>query len=170
MRLLATCLGILATTSCAGKMVHRRVADDKEARGIRYFDVANYDLQVFRRDHLQNGMAVFVPVGEPKAMQLADISSLLEASYSGKLFGSVNFQIDLNADGTLKQAILKNTGKGASGAVDAANAALETVRDLEKTKQQAEIDEIQRQIDLIKKTQELQDLKSPPPPDDQPQP
>jgi hypothetical protein len=161
--ILASSLVLLVyTLGCSGTMKHDVVSDDRKANGIRYFPYGMYELQVFyvkretrnSAEHIQ-----YIPVGDRQIVDIPDPHRLLEANYEGVPFGSVNFQVKLNKNGTLKQVELKNQANAAAEALNAANTALSTPEDAKKAKMQKELDDLNLQIELIKARRDLEELK-----------
>ncbi len=149
----------LAGTGCAGQMSHTKVTDDAAAKGIRYFGSASYEISVFRRVETAPRVFVYERVGDSRIATLADTSTLMNASYSSTSFSSQEFTVQLNKDGTLKSAKLEAQGSHpVAAAADAASAVLTKVDEIEKAKAKAEVDDKQRQVDLLTLQHKLDNL------------
>lgn len=150
---------VVMGAGCSGTLVNQRATDESKADGIRYFDSAMYELQVF--EVVDKGKQ-FRPVGDRRIVTMADKAKVNQVNYKGSYFSSVNFTVNLNKDGTLKTVGLHNQGSAEADAVSAANAVLSTVRDFKSTQQQKQIDDMQREINLINTRKQLEDLKKGP--------
>jgi hypothetical protein len=149
----------LGSMGCSGQMFHQKVTNEAEANGIRYFGTASYEVGVFRRVENAREEVTYERVGDTRVITLADTTNLMSASYSATGLTSQEFTVQLNKDGTLKSAKLEAQGSNpVAVAAGAASTALTTVDELGKARTKREIEDTQRQVDLLTVQKKLDDL------------
>jgi hypothetical protein len=85
-----------------------------------------------------------------------DRAQLWETRYRGALFVSDNLSIAVGEKGVISSIGLNNAGtNSAVGILHAIQKGVETQRDFDKTREQAQIEELDRQTRLIKAEEEL---------------
>lgn len=125
-----------------------------DAKGLRYFKPVRVEVTLYR---IMNNK--INRIGDVITDVVSDKCQLWEVEYTGALFVNENLVLALSDKGAVKSIGLSNSGSTpAAGTLQAIQKGLETQRDFDKTRDQARIDELNREANLIKAADELRDL------------
>jgi hypothetical protein len=169
MKLIIMALIVFVTiTGCSGSIGTSRIADgtaDAKAQGLRYFLPQRVEVHVYQVT-LPETLDPNAPmkhridrIGDIITDTINDPEALWQVTYRGALFANQSVTLTLNDKGAVKTIGLESkTGSTpvAVGALQAVQKGLETQGSFEKTREQARIDDLNRQTNLIKAKQNLE--------------
>jgi hypothetical protein len=145
----------LAACSTSG-ITNRKVANDENARGLRYFPLQTAEIQVFRV-FKEGENPKYQRVGDVVVTQIPDTEQLSEVNYVGAVFGTREFTVKMSERGGVKEISLTSVGSTGAGGVSAVRQLAESANEAETKRQQAKIDELNRELQLIKARKDLVD-------------
>ena len=163
-------VGIAAATltACAPTFSTRPIdaRADETATGLRYMKSHRTEVRVYRvslpnevRDPAKPPPNTIERVGDAVVDSLADPSQLWVVDFKGAPFGNRTLTLSNGTNGTVSTlGVTSNSGDTSAGlgSLQAVQTLLQTERDYSKTKEQAKIDELTRQKNLIQALKDLQ--------------
>jgi hypothetical protein len=160
----------MTIAGCSGTIKTSRIADsaaDKNAEGLRYFLPQRVEIHVYHV-FLPETLPADAPmkhrierVGDVLTTTVNNPQELWQVTYRGALFANQGVTLGLNDNGAVKTIGLQsNSGNTpvALGALQAVQTGLQTGGTFEKTREQARIDELTREANLITAQQALEKL------------
>ena len=154
-------------SACSGSITTAKIADAKAdacAKGLRYFKTARVEVRLYRIT-IPEGVSPGSPlkhrieiVGDTLSDALPDTGELWELEYHGALFANQTIDLAIGDKGGVKSiGLTSNSGNAPAvlGGLQAIQKGLETQAGFAKTKEQARIDELTRQTNLIKAQNDL---------------
>jgi hypothetical protein len=169
-RSITVCFAVVAFVGCSGSIKMSKIPylkDEKtctiaykaDPQGLRYFKPVRVEVNLYR---INKNKTRIDRMGDVLYDVVPDEAQLWEITYNGALFVNDNLTMALNDKGSISSIGLSNTGSTPGiGAFQAIQKGLETQRDFDKTREQARIDELTRQADLIKAEEELRKALTP---------
>jgi len=167
-RAAAALIGLMVLAGCSGSIKTSRVPTakaDAEATGLRYFGSQRIELSVYHvtlpnSASAEPGLRHRIDrMGDVVIDTINDPEALWQVTYQGALFANQTVNLSLSEKGTVKSIGLTSASGStpvAVGALQAVQKGLETQRDFDKLREQARIDELNRQTNLIKAKQDLE--------------
>ena len=148
----------LVTAGCSATTTMHPVplVNDSTATGLRFLKTQNVAIQVYEITAAKDETIV-TRLGDVAVSSIPDPDALFEITFQGALFTSQSLNVKMSDKGTLKEIKLEKRGSEAAGAAAAGRGIAETIRDFEKTRMQAEIDNLNREVSLVRARKALQD-------------
>jgi uncharacterized protein YcfL len=156
-------IALVILTGCSGSIATSKIADDAadaKAKGLRYFlpqrvEISAY--QVTMPEKVQPAAKMIHRIdriGDVVVDTINDPQELWQVTYQGALFANQGVTLNMNDKGAVKSIGL--TGQGGTPAALGALQAVQTALGIPAKNEQAKIDELNRQTNLIKAKNDLE--------------